>query len=1629
MNRMRKLLSMLLVLAILLSCLPGAVLAEGAAAGQFVLAAMTKDDFFLEPEYLSYTQGQTVKEALLASAHTFTGIETGFIYTIDGVTDNFVQFYDGGGYDLDAAASGITVLCFTTEDTNYSPEKIALLGQMAAYRGETNGVQGYSAAQKAYADALAECYGADGTRCESLYTALKTAMDAYESFLSGEKTTLKLQVAQGGRRDVPVDITLYGEFGNTVTARKATQVEAVPGRYTFDLTDGDVSHVRGEIVIASGGVLTATLPDGNWIASADLGLENGENWSALTCEARTAAGGTYYVPDYCIGNLYPYVIPGDAVDVTKVGLYLAGKETLAKNKRVWESKQTSLAGVVARDSMAGADVVLEARLADGDYEQYQTYTFRVLRVPTLSALTVTGDGTKLPLKLEKAVTEYTLHTTSDEVEVLAQPLCAEAAVTIAGQTALSGVPTMVSLSGLEQAGGAYLLPIVLSGDNGVTRHYLLRIIRQEAVSVCLTHGADVTVTVINEAGAEIAPSASAAGRTDFRLVPGETYTYLVTKNTYYHTTAAFTASAGKTVSVPTPDTADYLESLNVRENSKGAELPQTPETFVPGTHAYTYEVGTNQSSFGLIPKLNQGTSGYTMTAYYNDYRVWDSTYAGEKTRNVRSGSFTALSAFLGASGRGNEVRLAIAQPVRNGVTYYEDYILTAVRRGQLNDLTLSAEGRAVSLYQKGTQSTGFFKSILGYTASVGQMVTQLDAGFVLLSTASAQDSDFTVTVRCGDWSQTIEYAGTDVTEARTVQVPLNTELALETITLTVTHAEALSQCYTVEVAKLPPVKTRIVTEPADAGVFLREKESGLRALPEADGSYTLNTGLTYLCSVTAPGYVGSQVSFLAGPENETVTVRLEAAPEQPYEDIAREGDFASFRGNDANNAVVDVPTPIAAGEAVLTWANKLGDGYSAGAAGSPVLVGGNLYSYAAKQIFKLDKTTGEILETKPMAASSSFAITPPAYAEGMIFVALSNGTIQAFDAETLDSLWIYHDPLGGQPNCPITYRNGRIYTGFWNAEDRKANFVCLTVTDENVNDGEEEKLAAWTYTHNGFYWAGAYVADDFVLVTTDDGAPGYLTGHGSVLSLNPNSGVLLDSLTATGVGDLRSTVCYDSETDAYYFTSKGGDFYRVKMNGNGTFQPNSLKALHLNNGSANAKTPPMSTSTPVVYKGRAYIGVSGVSQFGAYSGHNMTVIDLDRWAIAYTVPTQGYPQTSGLLTTCYEGDTEYVYVYFFDNYTPGKLRVIRDRAGQKELDHAYSTVETYVESGVTKTMETGYVLFTPDGAQAQYAICSPIVDTDGSIYFKNDSAYLMCLSSTITALEVTRQPDKTTYRPGETFDPTGMEVTAVYANGVRKDVTKYISYSKDPLTLEDTELTLTYSIGRYEQMYQDRDGVPGTKYLVPTGTVDLKIREEQEPTEPGKCDGGENCPSHGFKDVPGPNYWGHAAIDYGLRTGLFKGMSATTFCPNLAMDRAMVVTLLWRYEGEPEGSGTFTDVKESSYYAKAVAWASEAGVVNGYPEGTFRPKNKITRSEMVTMLYRYAEYKKKDVSARAELGDFADEGRIPKFARESMEWAVAEGLIKGSAGGGKQFLDPRGTATRVQMAQVLMRFIEEYMKK
>lgn len=177
-----------------------------------------------------------------------------------------------------------------------------------------------------------------------------------------------------------------------------------------------------------------------------------------------------------------------------------------------------------------------------------------------------------------------------------------------------------------------------------------------------------------------------------------------------------------------------------------------------------------------------------------------------------------------------------------------------------------------------------------------------------------------------------------------------------------------------------------------------------------------------------------------------------------------------------------------------------------------------------------------------------------------------------------------------------------------------------------------------------------------------------------------------------------------------------------------------------------------------------------------------------------------------------------------------------------------------------------------------------------------------------------------------------------------------------------------------------------------------------------------------FTDVNDDD-WFSDVVRYVYEQGLMTGTSDREFSPNLTTTRGMIVSILNRLEGGPtaEAAG-FTDVADGDWYADAVNWAASEGIVAGYEDQTFRPNDPITREQLAAMLMNYAAWKGEDVSARADLSSYNDAASVSSWAVETVQWAVAEGLISGMPG---NLLEPQGSATRAQVAAILERFLEQ----
>ena len=520
---------------------------------------------------------------------------------------------------------------------------------------------------------------------------------------------------------------------------------------------------------------------------------------------------------------------------------------------------------------------------------------------------------------------------------------------------------------------------------------------------------------------------------------------------------------------------------------------------------------------------------------------------------------------------------------------------------------------------------------------------------------------------------------------------------------------------------------------------------------------------------------------------------LTAMPASAFADTDSYGvdaEWYNFRNNPENNGITDSAIPVTAEETALKWGVKYGTGWSA-APTPPLILNGKLYIGVGNQILELDRETGEELRrSDEMIGNVGYAMNPLTYADGKLFVQVGNGCIQAVDLETLQCLW-YTEKIGGQTLCPISYTNidgtGYIYSGTWASETRAGSYFCVTTDDENLTDadgtkgGGRIKSLTWQFTPSeddeevagtprGFYWAGAYACENYVAVGSDDGDyEGSYTDGACFYTLDPKTGKIIGKIGGIA-GDIRTTTVYDN--GYLYFGTKGGVLYKVEVSVNGELSnPSSIdiKAALDSDGT-------MMTAAPIVYGNKIYVGVSGSGgQFDADGGHCFCVIDnstgLDNDSVMYTIAIPGYPQAAALASTAYvdedfNGDNEpdgRVYLYFTYNAPPGGIYYCYDTAEQTEYNED--------QSGL---------LFTPPTEMQQYCISTICTDNEGTLYYKNDSCYLMA---------VEKNP---AYLNGITVTGTNQEAVS-WDRNFASTVTDYTL--KVPATMETANITLDMNEG------------------------------------------------------------------------------------------------------------------------------------------------------------------------------------------------------------------------------------------
>lgn len=256
----------------------------------------------------------------------------------------------------------------------------------------------------------------------------------------------------------------------------------------------------------------------------------------------------------------------------------------------------------------------------------------------------------------------------------------------------------------------------------------------------------------------------------------------------------------------------------------------------------------------------------------------------------------------------------------------------------------------------------------------------------------------------------------------------------------------------------------------------------------------------------------------------------------------------------------------------------------------------------------------------------------------------------------------------------------------------------------------------------------------------------------------------------------------------------------------------------------------------------------------------------------------------------------------------------------------------------------------------------------------------------------------------------GGRVTVQPGRADRGDTVTITVYPNDGYELD--ELVVTDSRGN--EIDLDARSATRFTFTMPSGKVTVEASFVREGGQP-------QVPQTTFADVPA-SAWYYDAVEYVYENGLMSGVSSGWFAPNDTLTRAMLVQTLYAMEGRPAAaSAGFADVASGDWYASAVNWAAANGVVSGVSETGFGPNNALTREQLALILYRFAQYKGYDVTGTSDLAAYADGSSVSGWAAEAMSWAVNAGLISGV---GSNQIAPTGTATRAQVAQILMNFCE-----
>lgn len=748
--------------------------------------------------------------------------------------------------------------------------------------------------------------------------------------------------------------------------------------------------------------------------------------------------------------------------------------------------------------------------------------------------------------------------------------------------------------------------------------------------------------------------------TDVVTVAGDGTKATVTASDVNEGFAVVTATVGDcsvTCDVIVSKSAPMLESLRFTAYSNSAEDVYDLSDMDAEKKEYELIVPVTASSVYIWPGLKDGLEDVTITADYID-RTGDAMHKELST----TGGYTQLS-FLLAKGSltPTEIKITIRAEEKE-----EIYTVKVFRGTSLKKVEFQSESGSALKY-----TPDFDAETKYYTLYVPEgsgalhvAMTPTDSGTTKYY-VNGQETGQEATVDSLEGLSQISVGGA-------------------------TGENTKPRTYVFQIKTLPASRITFQVKPEDALVAVYDSQKN-RIFPDEQGVYVLEQGAEYTYTVSKVGYVSASGSIDTSADGEIPVSLKKISGSGDTVDL--DAEWSGVYKNDKNQNILEAEPATDEKEAELSWRNHYEN------LSGITLVDGMLCAYSESELMLIDPETGETIKKAQLGARGQTGLgNKPVYGGGKIFVQLTTGRIQAFDAFSLKSLWLYANPDGGMLTGGLRYDNGYLYAGTYNSSTGTEQLLCISTEDEDPTNTMEEKECLWKHkTSGGYYCTSPYTDETYIYA---------VSSTGKLLCMEKTTGLLKQSIDLAGMGGTAAAIAYYE--GRIYFTTVNGYLcsYRVGENG---VEEESLQSYKLGG---------CSKSTPVIYNGRLYVGYStGAASAGQPAGagpYYLAVLSVD----ASTGKTEPIYQTQlmGMVnestTVAVSKDGKEVRICFTVNHgTYGGVYVLWDAAGQAEA----SEKNTYLKISDEGTdMATGSV----------------VMGQDGTMYLRTENGSLMAVNKT-----------------------------------------------------------------------------------------------------------------------------------------------------------------------------------------------------------------------------------------------------------------------------------------------------------